>query len=181
MVLCSVLGLGFSVWWCIELAVLFEIGDLLEVERVDQSEELLDGLLEIVVDEAVGEEDRVVGGLDLRDGELNPLLELLLRLNAVSNSLPQVLKAGRIDEQEVTLDAVLINLQRALRIDLDDGNSASGADSLQLLLARAVEVAGNLFPLDKVSGRNFLQTSTCQTHKSLCIYALTFSNSACEM
>jgi len=132
------------------------VGNFLEVERSDQRVELLNGLLQIVVDEAIREEHGVVRRLDLRDRQLDSLLEFLLGLDAVSDSLAQVLKARRIHKQKVALYSVLVDLKRALHVDFNDGDLSGEADPIQLLLARAVAPASDLLPLDKVTRGNFL-------------------------
>lgn len=60
--------------------------DFLEVKSFDKSEELVLGVLNGVIDEPVGEEDRVVGQLDLANCLFDAYLELLLRLNSVSDA-----------------------------------------------------------------------------------------------
>lgn len=140
----------------IELAVFLVVLDFLEVERVDQRAELPDGLLQIVVDEAIREEHGVVRRLDLRNRQLDSLLELFLGLDTVADSLAQVLKARRIHKQKVSLNSVLVDLQRALDVDFNNRDLAGEADSVKLLLARAVAVACDLLPLDELARGNFL-------------------------
>lgn len=48
--------------------------------------------------------------LDFVDGSLYSLFEFFFGFNSVSNSLPQFLEAGRVDEQEVALETRLVDV-----------------------------------------------------------------------
>ena len=122
-------------------------GDLLEVERFDQGEELVFGVLDRVIDELVREEDRIVRHFNLPDGLADAHLELLLRLDPVADPAAELLETRRVNEEEVALMAALVNLQSALDVDLDDGDFAAGLDALQLSPARAIEAAFRLLPM----------------------------------
>jgi hypothetical protein len=58
--------------------------ELLEVEGLDQGVELVGGLLEVVIDETVREEDGVIGQFDLFQRVLDAQFEFLLCLQAFS-------------------------------------------------------------------------------------------------
>mmetsp|Transcript_13155 Transcript_13155/g.20455 ORF Transcript_13155/g.20455 Transcript_13155/m.20455 type:complete len:221 (+) Transcript_13155:92-754(+) len=130
--------------------------NLLEVEGLDQGEELIHCLLQAVVNQSISEEHRVVCQLNLSDGELNSLFEFLFSFNSVTDSLSQLLEGRRVDEQEVTLQARLVDVNGSRRIHFDDGDAAGVVDALQLLLAGAVEVAVDLAVLHEVFVLNFL-------------------------
>ena len=124
--------------------------DFLEVECLDEGEELVLRVLDGVVDEAVREEDGVVGELDLADGLADADLELLLRLDSISNASAQLLEARRVDEEEVALEGLPVDLDGALDVDLDDGDLAAALDAFQLRVRRAVPDALRALPvLDK--------------------------------
>jgi hypothetical protein len=115
--------------------------DLLEVQRFDQCEELVLGVFDGVIDEPVGEEDRVVSHLDLVDCFADADFELLLRLDSISDPAAQLLETRRVNEQEVALKRLFVDLNGALDIDLDDGDLASRLDALELGQTRTVPAA----------------------------------------
>lgn len=59
---------------------------LLEIQRLDQGEELVDCKLEVVIDKSVGKKDWVVCQFDLLDGVCNAHFELRLGFNSVANT-----------------------------------------------------------------------------------------------
>lgn len=79
--------LGFNVGRRLQLAVLLKVLDFLEVLRLDEGKELVDSFLKVIVNQTVGEQNRVVGLLYLCDGQLDSFLEFLLGFDPVSNSL----------------------------------------------------------------------------------------------
>ena len=106
--------------------------DLLEVQCIYEGEELILGLVKLIIDQSIREENRVVSKLDLRNGLLNSNFKLLLGLNSISNTFPKLLKRRWINEQEVTLERLFVNLHCALHVDLDNWNLACVLDPLQL-------------------------------------------------
>ena len=79
--------LGFNVGRRLQLAVLLKVLDFLEVLRLDEGKELVDSFLKVIVNQTVGEQNRVVGLLYLCDCQLDSFLEFLLGFDPVSNSL----------------------------------------------------------------------------------------------
>ena len=109
-----------------------DLCDFLEIESLDQSEELILWCLKLIINKSIGEKNWVVCPLDLIDGLLYSNLELLLSLNSISNTFPQLLKWWWIDEQEVTLQSLFINLSSSLDINLNDWDLSILFDSLKL-------------------------------------------------
>ena len=105
--------------------------NLLKVQGLDESEELVFRLFQFVIYKSVGEENRVVCQLNLFDCLLDSHFEFLLSLDSVSNSLSQLLERWWIDEEEIALKSLLVDLNGSLNIDFDDWNLSIGLDSLQ--------------------------------------------------
>lgn len=112
--------------------------DLLKVERLDQREELIFRVLQFVVDQPIGEEDGIVGAFDLVDRRLNPHLELLLRLNSITNALPQLFKRWRVNEKEVTFEGLSVDFLGSLHVHFNDWNFAHALYASQLCVRRAI-------------------------------------------
>ena len=115
--------------------------NFLKVQCLDQGEELVFGLLEFVVDEAICEEHRVVGALNLVNGRLNAHLELLLSLNSVTNSLAQFFERWRVNKKEVALEGLSVDFLGPLHVHLNDWNFGCVLDSRQLSMSGPVEYA----------------------------------------
>lgn len=121
--------------------------NFLEVEGPHQSDKLVFGIFQLVVDQFVREEDGLVCELHLVDCRSDPNLELLLRLNSVSNSLAQLFERWWIDEEEVAFKCFLVNLQSTLHIDLKNGNLILALNALYLRVGRPIPDATALFAL----------------------------------
>lgn len=115
--------------------------DFLKVQCLDKGEELVLGLLEFVVDEAICEEHRVIGPLNLVNGRLDAHLELLLSLNSVTNSLAQFFERWRVNEKEIALEGLSVDFLGALHVYLNDWNFGCVLDSRQLSMGGPVEDA----------------------------------------
>ena len=130
--------------------MLFEVVDLLEVEGFDESEELIDGLIKIIINQSIREENRVISILNFCDRQLNPFLELFLRLNSIANSLSQLLERWGINKQKVALETGPVDIDGTLSVHLDNWNPSWVWDSHQLLFASAVKLTVDLFMFDEV-------------------------------
>ena len=96
--------------------------DFLKVQCLDKGEELVLRLFEFVIDEAICEENGVIGALNLVYGRLDANLELLLCLNSVTNSLAQFFEGWRVNEKEVALEGLSVDFLGSLYIHLNDWN-----------------------------------------------------------
>lgn len=100
--------------------------------------ELVKGFLEVIIDEAVGEEDGVVSHFDFFDCILNSKLELLLGLSPRPQSLSQLVKVWWVYEQVVALNGLLVYLYRALHVHFYYGDLVLLLDPVQLRERRPV-------------------------------------------
>lgn len=100
------------------------MGDFLEIQCFDQSEELVLSVLNRIVDELVSEKDGIVGHFNLADSLSDTHFKLLLSLDSIANSASQFFEARWINEQKVALVASLVDLQGTFDIDLDDWDFA---------------------------------------------------------
>ena len=96
------------------------MGDLLEVQGFYESEKLIFGIIDGIVDKTVGEQHRVVCHLDLSDGFADADLELLLSLNSVADAATELIKTGRIDEEEVAFKCLTVDLNGTFCVNFDD-------------------------------------------------------------
>jgi len=96
--------------------------DFLEIECLNEGEELVLRILNRVVDQLIGKEDRVVSHLDLSDSFADTDLELLLCLNSVSDTATQLFETRWVDKQKVAFESLSIDLNSTFDVDLDDGD-----------------------------------------------------------
>jgi len=115
--------------------------DFLEIKSLDQCEELVLGLLKLVVHKTVGEQDGVVGQLNLCDGFLHSNFEFLFSLDSVSDTLSQLFNRRWVDEQEVSFQCLLVHLHSTLYINLNDWNLVVSLNSLKLTVGCTVPAA----------------------------------------
>lgn len=121
--------LCLGLWRCLYRAVLFEVRNLLEVSGTDQRLELLDGNLDVIVDQSIREEHGVIRYLDLIDRQINTLLEILLSFDSVADLFAQLLEVRRVNEQEISLDALLVDLEGSGSVHLDNRDLARLVDA----------------------------------------------------
>lgn len=103
--------------------------------------ELTFSQVEGVVDQAIGEEHRLVRLLDLADCLLDADLELVLGFNALTDAATKLGERRWVDKQEVSFDRVFVDLLGAIAVDLDDRDLARLLDAFKLFVRGSILVA----------------------------------------
>ena len=84
------------------------------------------------------------------DCQLNSLFEFLLGLNSISNSLSELLEGWWVNEEEVTLETRLVDVDGASGVNFNDRDPSSIIYSLEFFLASTVEVSADLAVFNEV-------------------------------
>ena len=96
------------------------MGDLLEVQGFYESEKLIFGIIDGIVDKTICEQHRVVCHFNLSDGFADADLELLLSLNSVADTATELIKARRVDKEEVAFERLTVDLNGTFSVNFDD-------------------------------------------------------------
>lgn len=121
-------------------------------------------LVKVVVDKPICEQHRVVCVLNFLNGQIDALFEILFSLNTIANLLAQLLEVGRVNEEEICFDTLLVDFEGSGGIHLDNWNLACSVDPNQFLLACAIKVALNLLVFDEVLIIDFLHCQSLLTY-----------------
>ena len=113
-------------------------------------------MFEIIIDEAVGEQDRVVSKFNFFKSILDASFKFIFCFNSSSETASKFLKAGRIDKQEIALNSLLIDLNGSTDVNFNHRNLALGLDALQLSIGGSVHVSVDFTPFNELSLLNTL-------------------------